>query len=183
LRMILLGAPGAGKGTQADLLCQRHGWRHLATGDLLRAAVKAGTPLGKRAEAIMVRGDLVDDAVILGLIEEEMERAGGEGVVLDGFPRTLAQAKGLDALLEKRGEVLDRVVLLSVPEEEVVRRMSGRGRPDDTAETVRHRLRVYEESTEPLVRYYEPKGVLRRVDGLGTVEDIHARIESAVVGA
>jgi adenylate kinase len=112
-----------------------------------------------------------------------MERAGAEGVVLDGFPRTLAQAEGLDALLEKRGEVLNRVVLLSAPEEEVVRRMAGRGRSDDSVDTVRHRLRVYEESTEPLVRYYEPKGVLRRVDGLGTVEDIRARIESAIVGA
>ena len=110
MRMILLGVPGVGKGTQAELLCRKHGWRHLATGDLLRAAVKAGTPLGKRAEAIMARGDLVDDTVILGLIEEEMERAGGEGVVLDGFPRTLAQAEGLDALLAKRGEALDRVV-------------------------------------------------------------------------
>jgi adenylate kinase len=164
-------------------LCHRHGWRHLATGDVLRAAVKAGTPLGRQAEAIMARGDLVDDTVILGLIEEEMERAGAEGVVLDGFPRTLAQAEGLDALLEKRGEVLNRVVLLSAPEEEVVRRMAGRGRSDDSVDTVRHRLRVYEESTEPLVRYYEPKGVLRRVDGLGTVEDIRARIESAIVGA
>jgi adenylate kinase len=178
--MILLGAPGAGKGTQAERLCRQHGWRHLATGDLLRAAVKAGTPLGKRAEAIMARGDLVDDAVILGLIEEEMDRAKGEGVVLDGFPRTLAQAEGLDALLKRRGEMVDRVVLLSAPEEEVVRRMTGRGRVDDTAETVRHRLRVYGESTEPLVRYYEPRGVLRRVDGVGTVDDIHARIESAV---
>jgi adenylate kinase len=183
LRMILLGVPGVGKGTQAKLLCQKHGWRHLATGDLLRAAVKAGTPLGKRAEAIMARGDLVDDTVILGLIEEEMERAGGVGVVLDGFPRTLAQAEGLDALLAKRGEVLDRVVLLSAPEEEVVRRMAGRGRADDSVETVLHRLRVYDESTEPLVRFYEPKGVLRRVDGVGTVEDIYVRIESVVVGA
>ena len=178
--MILLGAPGVGKGTQAELLCRRHGWRHLATGDLLRAAVKAGTSLGSRAEAIMARGDLVDDTVILGLIEEEMERAGSEGVVLDGFPRTLAQAEGLDALLKKRGEVLNRVILLTASEEEVARRMKARGRPDDTAETVRHRLQVYEKSTEPLVRYYEPKGVLRRVDGLGTVDDIHARIESVV---
>ena len=175
-----MGAPGAGKGTQAELLCRKHGWRHLATGDLLRAAVKAGTPLGKKAEAIMARGDLVDDSVILGLIEEEMGRAGVNGVVLDGFPRTLAQAEGLDALLKKRGEALDRVVLLSAPEEEVVRRMTGRGRVDDTVETVRHRLRVYEESTQPLVRYYEPRGVLKRVDGVGTVDDIHARIESAV---
>ena len=180
MRVILLGAPGAGKGTQAELLCKKHGWRHLATGDLLRAAVKAGTPLGKQAEAIMARGDLVDDSLILGLIEEEISRAGVEGVVLDGFPRTLAQAEGLDALLKRRGEMLNRVVLLSAPEEEVVRRMTGRGRIDDTAETVRHRLQVYEESTEPLVRYYEPRGVLKRVDGVGTVEDIHARIESAV---
>jgi adenylate kinase len=183
LRVILLGAPGVGKGTQAELLCRRHGWRHLATGDLLRAAVKAGTPLGRRAETTMARGDLVDDAIILGLIEEEMERAAGEGVVLDGFPRTLPQAQGLDALLEQRGETLDRVVLLTAPEEEVLRRMAGRGRPDDTAETVRHRLRIYEESTEPLVRYYEPQGILRRVDGVGTLNDIHERIESAVAGA
>lgn len=183
MRVILLGAPGAGKGTQADLLCKKRGWRHLATGDLLRAAVKAGTPLGRRAEATMARGDLVEDAVILGLIEEEMDRAGGEGVVLDGFPRTLAQAEGLDELLRRRGETLDCVVLLVAPEEEVVRRMSGRGRPDDTPETVRHRLRVYEQSTEPLVRYYEPRGILRRVDGVGSLDMIQDRIESAVAEA
>jgi adenylate kinase len=171
-----------GKGTQAQLLCREHGWRHLATGDLLRAAVKAGTPLGRRAEATMARGDLVEDAVILGLIEEEMGRGAGQGVVLDGFPRTLPQAEGLDGLLQRRGEVLDHVVLLTAPEEEVVARMVGRGRPDDTPETVRHRLRVYEQSTEPLVRYYEPRGILRRVSGVGTVEDIHQRIEAAVQG-
>lgn len=180
MRLVLLGAPGVGKGTQADLLCRRHGWRHLATGDLLRSAVTEKTPLGQESREAMSRGDLVEDGVILALIEEEMDRAGKSGVVLDGFPRTRAQAEGLDARLERRGEILGRVVLLTAPQEEVVRRMAGRGRQDDSPETVLYRLAVYERSTKPLVDYYELRGILRRVNGVGSIEDIHGRIESAI---
>jgi adenylate kinase len=154
----------------------------VATGDLLRSAVKAQTPLGKGAWEAMSRGDLVEDGVILALIDEEMERAGQSGVVLDGFPRTRAQAEGLDAILLRRGEALERVVLLTAPEEEVARRMAGRNRQDDGPETVIHRLKVYEQSTKPLVEYYESRSILRRVNGVGSIEDIHGRIESAIAG-
>lgn len=180
MRVVFLGAPGVGKGTQAELLCDRHGWRHLATGDMLRSAVDRGTTLGRKAKEAMSRGDLVEDEVILGLIEETLGELGESGYVLDGFPRTLAQARGLDEMLARRSEELDRVILLTADADVVVERLVKRGRADDTPETVRHRLEVYENSTRPLVDYYEPKGILRTVDGVGKVEEIHRRVESAV---
>ncbi len=180
MRMVLLGAPGVGKGTQATLLCKRHGWKHLATGDMLREGIAEGTLLGLKAKEAMSRGDLVEDDVILELIEKTLDGIKGAGYVLDGFPRTLAQARGLDEMLEKRAENLDRVVLLTADTEVVVERMVLRGRVDDTPETVRHRLEVYENSTRPLIGFYEPKGILRRVDGVGKIEEIHERIESAL---
>jgi adenylate kinase len=149
---------------------------------MLRDAVAEGTPLGLRAKEVMARGDLVEDEVILGLIEESLEGIAGSGFVLDGFPRTLAQAKGLDDMLDRRSERLDCVILLTADTEVVVKRMVGRGREDDTPETVRHRLEVYENSTRPLIGYYEPKEILRRVDGVGEIQEIHERIESALVG-
>ena len=177
-----MGAPGVGKGTQAEAICKGHGWRHLATGDMLREAVAQGSKLGLAAKEAMSRGDLVEDAVILGLIDEALDGLEGTGFVLDGFPRTLAQAKGLDEMLKKRSENLDHVVLLTAATEVVVERLAARGRDDDTPETVRHRLEVYENSTRPLIGYYEPMGLLRRVDGVGAVEEIHERIESALSG-
>jgi adenylate kinase len=180
MRIVLLGAPGVGKGTQAKLLCEGHDWKHLATGDMLREAVAEGTSLGLKAKEAMAGGDLVDDHVILGLIEEALDGIAGGGYVLDGFPRTLAQAKGLDELLERRSEELDRVVFLSADSKVVVERMVKRGRDDDSPDTVRHRLEVYENSTRPLIGFYESAGILRRVDGVGEIEEIHERIESAV---
>jgi adenylate kinase len=179
MTVVLLGAPGVGKGTQAEILCRRKAWRHLSTGDLLREAVTAKSPLGRRAETAMARGDLVADDVILGLIEETMEGA-DEGSVLDGFPRTLAQAEGLDALLTKRSRTLDRVVYLSAGKDELTKRLLKRGRSDDTPETIRHRLEVYEASTRPLIGYYEDKGILRRVDGVGEIPEIQDRIDAAL---
>lgn len=178
--MVFLGGPGVGKGTQAELLCKEFGWVHLATGDMLREAVANGTPLGLEAKETMSRGDLVKDEVILGLIEERLETLGGAGFVLDGFPRTMAQAKGLDLILKKRGENLDRVILLSADDEVVIQRLSGRGRDDDAPEIIRHRLEVYSNSTRPLIGYYEPHGILRRADGVGEIEEIQKRIRSVL---
>jgi adenylate kinase len=178
--VVILGAPGVGKGTQAEILCRTRGWRHLATGDLLREAVAAGSPLGMEAKDTIERGDLVQDRIILGLMDEKLGEVRADGFVFDGFPRTVAQAEGLDAMLERRGEKVDRVVLLAAGVEVVVERLASRGRVDDTPETVRHRLRVYEEITRPVIGYYEPRGVLRRVDGVGEIQEIHRRIESVL---
>ena len=180
MRVVLLGSPGVGKGTQAELLCKEFGWKHLATGDMLREAVAKGTELGINAKETISRGDLVEDGIIIGLIEKRLETIGGAGFALDGFPRTLAQAEGLDAMLKKRGEKLDRVILLSADEEVVVQRLAGRGREDDAPETIRHRLRVYTDSTLPLIDYYEPHGILRRVDGVGEIEEIQKRLQSVL---
>ncbi len=180
MRLVFLGAPGAGKGTQAQLLCESRGWRHVSTGELLRDAVARKTPLGLRARETMDRGDLVADDVILGLIEEVLKEGKSSGFVLDGFPRTLPQARGLDELMDRHGMGLDRVLLLTASEEEVTKRLTERGRADDTPETVRNRLRVYEEKTAPLVGYYEDKGLLCRVDGVGDIRGIHERIVAAL---
>jgi adenylate kinase len=174
--VVMLGAPGVGKGTQAEILCRTHGWRHLATGDLLREAVAAGSPLGREARSTIER----EDRVILGLMEEKLGEVEADGFVFDGFPRTVAQAEGLDAMLERRGKRVDRVVLLTATEDVVVERLAGRGRKDDAPETVRHRLRVYEQNTRPVVGYYEPRGVLRRVDGVGEIAEINRRIETVL---
>ncbi len=178
--VIFLGPPGAGKGTQAARLAEELGFKKLSTGDILRDHVARGTPLGQRVKPIMDRGDLVPDELILALIREEL----AERVVLDGFPRTLPQAEALDRLLEETRTRLLGVVLVEVPEEELVRRMLRRagleGRSDDNEETIRRRLQVYREKTEPLVQYYEKKGALRRVDGLGTPEEVYARIRAAL---
>ncbi len=176
MRLVFLGAPGAGKGTQADLLCEKKDWRHISTGELLRDAVKRGTPLGLRAKQAMDRGDLVADDVILGLIEETLDEIEGSGFVLDGFPRTLPQARGLDDMLDRHGMALDRVVLLTASVEEVQSRLAGRGRTDDTPETILNRLKVYEEKTAPLVGYYDEKGILLRVNGMGDIPEIQERI-------
>ena len=181
MKLVFLGAPGVGKGTQAELVCRSHSWRHISTGELLREAVKNGTELGRKAKEAMDRGDLVADDIILGLIEETLDgMPDGDGFVLDGFPRTLAQARGLDELLEKRGQSLDRVVLLTADVAELQKRMEGRGRKDDTPETISNRLQVYEEKTAPLIEYYDKQGILTRVHGMGKIEEIHERIESAL---
>ena len=183
--VVFLGAPGSGKGTQASALSARAGIPQLSTGDMLRKAVAEGTPLGVRAKAIMERGDLLPDDVILELMRERIALADCRGgFILDGFPRTEGQASGLEALLSRMGRGIDAVLNLRVDEDRVVERMAGRakaeGRADDNPETVRERLRVYREKTAPLVDWFSAKGLLRDVDGFGPVEEVSRRIDSAL---
>ena len=178
--VIFLGPPGAGKGTQAARLAEELSFKKLSTGDILRDHVARGTPLGLQVKPIMDRGDLVPDDLILALIRKEL----ADRVIFDGFPRTIPQAEALDRLLEETGTRLLGVVLVEVPEEELVRRMLKRaeleGRSDDNEETIRRRLQVYREKTEPLIQYYEKTGALRRVEGLGTPDEVYARIRAAL---
>ncbi len=186
MNLILLGPPGSGKGTQGALLARRAGVPRVSTGDLLRAAVAAGTPLGRQVQGYMDRGLLVPDEVIIGLLAGVLrspEATGG--MLMDGFPRTVPQAEAVDRLLAERGQRIDHVLLIEVPEDELVRRMLGRaraqGRSDDTPETIRQRLRVYEEQTAPLVAYYRARGVVANIPGLGSIDDI-ARIVAEALG-
>ena len=184
-RLLLLGPPGAGKGTQAKRLVERLGVPQISTGEMLRAAVAEGTEIGRKAKAIMERGDLVPDEIVIGVAEERLARDDARrGFVLDGFPRTTAQAEALDALLARLGTPLERCVALSVDQDEIVRRLLQRaeieGRSDDNEEAIRHRIQVYQRQTEPLIAHYEAQGVLRRVDGTGGVEEIAKRVEEAL---
>ncbi len=183
--LLILGAPGSGKGTQGKILAQRLGLVKITTGDILRAAVKAGTPLGVEAKKYMDAGKLVPDALILDLIKAELDKPDAkDGAVFDGFPRTAAQAELVDQVLGARGQRLSQVLLLDVTEEELVRRLHGRatleGRTDDTPETVRTRLQVYQQDTAPLVAHYVPRGVVHRVPGTGTVEQIAEEIKRII---
>lgn len=185
MRIVLLGPPGSGKGTQAALLKQRLAVPHISTGDLLRAAVKAGTPLGLQAKAAMDAGDLVSDELVLGLIEERLGQPDiATGYILDGFPRNLVQAEALDRLLGRLGQPVDKALELRVDEDHIVQRLAKRaaeeGRSDDTEEVVRNRLSVYHQQTAPVTGYYEGRGLLARVDGLGTIEDINQRLVNAL---
>jgi adenylate kinase len=178
----LLGPPGSGKGTQAQRLRDRRGFATLATGDLLREARTAGTDLGRRASAYMDRGDLVPDELIVAVMRDAIARFDDKPILLDGFPRTVTQADALADALEARGRELSAAVLIDVPDELVVERISGRhqGRKDDRPETVRERLRVYHAETEPLVAYYDERGLLRRVDGAGDADAIEAAVRAAI---
>jgi adenylate kinase len=184
MRLILLGPPGAGKGTQAQRLVEKHGILQLSTGDMLRAAVAAGTPVGQRARAIMDRGDLVPDDVMIEIIAERIGRPDtAKGFILDGFPRTVDQAKALDRLLEERGLSLDRIIEIVVDHNIIRDRILGRAREtggsraDDTEATVSKRLAVYREQTAPVADYYRSRGVLKQVDGMGTVAEVAALID------
>jgi adenylate kinase len=177
--IVLLGPPGSGKGTQAERLVE-DGWVTLSTGDLLREARSQGTELGEKASEYMDRGDLVPDDLIVALIGDELEGRGDESIVLDGFPRTVAQADALTGALEPRGRELAAVVLIDVPDDVVAERISGRGRDDDDPETVRERLHVYHGETEPLIAYYEQRDLLRRVDGKGDPDDVEQHLREAL---
>jgi adenylate kinase len=211
LNLILLGPPGAGKGTQAERITEDFDLPFISTGDMLRQAVKTGTDLGKEAKSYMDKGELVPDEVIIGVILEKVEGAeAADGFVLDGFPRTIAQAEALDDAFAKLGRALTAAIMLEVPDEEIVRRMSGRrvsaaGRPyhvdfnppkvagkcdvdgsdliqrdDDKPEVVRKRLEVYHAQTAPLVDYYDEKGLLRRFDGTRPPTEVHDHIRATI---
>ena len=178
--LMILGAPGSGKGTQGKLLAEHLKVPEVSTGELLRAAVKQGTALGKQAKTFMDRGELVPDNVIVGLIREILDsKDAARGVMMDGFPRTVAQAQAVDKLLGEKKAKVDRVVLLDVAEDELTRRLLARaakeGRSDDNLESIKTRLRVYHDQTAPLIAYYEKQGVVRRVPGMGSVDDIQMR--------
>jgi len=183
--VMILGAPGSGKGTQGAILAEHLGIPKISTGDLLRAAVKDGTPLGRQAKGYMDQGLLVPDDVIFGLIQEILDApAAAQGVLMDGFPRTIPQAEAVDRMLAPKGAKVDEVVLLDVDEAELVQRLLARaakeGRSDDNPESVKQRLQVYARQTEPLIAFYEQRGIVRRVAGMGTIEEIAARMREAV---
>ncbi|HVP29018.1 MAG TPA: adenylate kinase [Myxococcota bacterium] len=184
-RLLLLGPPGAGKGTQAQLLKERLGIPQISTGEMLRAAVRAGTALGRKAKALMDEGRLVPDELVIEIVEARFrEPDAAKGWILDGFPRTTAQAEALDALLARRGEALERCVALEVDDDAIVKRLLKRaeleGRSDDNESTIRERMREYRAKTAPLVAYYKARSVLRPVDGVGTVDEIAARVAGAL---
>lgn len=204
MHLILLGAPGAGKGTQGSRLAERLGVPKIATGDILREAVRQGTELGREAKRNMDAGELVPDDVILGLVREALaSEEARDGAIFDGFPRNVAQAEALGRIFEEQGRTLDAVIALEVPAEAIVKRMSGRRtdpetgkvyhlehnpppaeiadrvvqRPDDQEETIRHRLRVYRENTAPLIAHYEQSGVpVRHVDGNREIDAVQQEI-------
>jgi adenylate kinase len=181
MQIVFIGPPGAGKGTQAERLVRTCQLAHLSTGDMLRAARDAKTDLGRKAETYMSAGQLVPDDLIIDLIDQRLQQPDcRKGYLLDGFPRTLAQAEALDALLRQCGTSLDVVLELHVPEEELFQRLAGRGRADDKPEVIRQRLVAYRKQTEPLLEYYGARGLLRTIDGLGTVDEVFERARAVL---
>ncbi len=179
MRIVLLGAPGSGKGTQAENIVKKFGVTHLSTGDMLRAEVSAGTPLGLEAKKIMDEGQLVSDDIVLGMIKGQIEKA-DKGFLLDGFPRNINQAEQLDELLEEMGQPIQKVIYFDVPFEVIKERLASRGRSDDTEETIRKRRKVYEEETFPLVDYFIRQGKLQTIEGTGEIEEISQNIFEAL---
>ena len=193
MNIVLFGPPGAGKGTQARILAERRGWPQLSTGDMLRAAVKAGTELGKKVDAILTRGDLVSDDIVVGIIAERVDQPDcANGAVFDGFPRTIAQAEALDRMLAERSRKIDMVLELKVDEAVLIRRaeqrvkdtlaQGGTPRSDDEPDTVKFRQRVYRENTAPLLDYYGKQGKVVTVDGMAPIEDVTNAIASIIDG-
>ena len=185
MRFVLLGAPVSGKGTQAVLLVQALDLPHISTGEVLRAAAKSGTLLGRKAKAVMDRGELVPDDIMLGLMEERLSEPDvANGFILDGYPRNLPQAEALDDLLERMGQPVEEALQIDIDPEMVIQRIARRaaeeGRSDDTEEVVRKRLEIYERQTAPVVDYYAGKGVLSRVLGVGTVDEVFQRIRGVL---
>ena len=214
IRAVLLGAPGAGKGTQAKMLIEKFKIPQISTGDILRKAVADGTPLGKEAKVIMDSGGLVSDKIVLGLVEDRVKQPDCKaGFILDGFPRNTAQAQELDKMLEGMGMAMTAAVSVDVPTEDLMKRLTGRRtckacgqmynvhfsapkaegvcdkcsgelyqRDDDQEETIKNRLKVYEDQTSPLIKYYGAKGILHSIQGTGSIDDIFAKVCAAVKG-
>ena len=191
MKLILLGPPGAGKGTQATRLMEKHGIPQLSTGDMLRAAVKAGTSVGLQAKAVMETGGLVSDQIVVGIIADRMEEPDAKkGFILDGFPRTVAQAQALDEMLAKKGMKLDGIVELKVDENALLARIEKRAaetlaagevvRADDNPEAFKKRLQAYREQTAPVSAYYGSKGTLKQVDGMASIDDVSKAIDRAL---
>ena len=182
--VLLMGPPGAGKGTQAVKLARARSLLKLSTGDMLRDHVKRGTELGQQAKVIMDAGQLVSDEIVIGMVRAEINGLNPVRLLFDGFPRTPAQADALDNLLKEFSTGITGVVLLEVNEDELVQRLLERtqkeGRSDDTEEVIRERMKVYKSSTQPVVDYYEKRSKLRRVDGIGSVEEVFARISEVL---
>jgi len=182
-RVLIMGPPGSGKGTQAAKICAKLGLDHVSTGEILREAMRAGSELGQRVKAVVESGNLVSDELMLELVAKRLaEESSQRGFMLDGYPRTVPQAEALLALLAKSsGKHIEAALLLRVPDETIVERLLLRGRTDDTRETIQHRLKVYEVETEPVLRYLEGQGVgIVDIDGVGSIEEIAERIESVL---
>lgn len=185
MRLVLLGAPGSGKGTQAKLLVDKYGIPQISTGDLLRAAVAAKTELGLQVKAVMDSGDLVSDDLVLGLLKERLAQADTkDGFILDGFPRNLAQAEALTPLLDELGQPADLALLINVDEDEILQRILARakveGRSDDNEDVVRKRMGIYREQTKPVAAFYAARGELKSVDGIGSIESIFQRVTDQI---
>jgi adenylate kinase len=181
MQLVFFGPPGAGKGTQAQKIVAAFGIPQISTGEILRAAVANNTPLGQKAGPLMAAGQLVPDELVIGIVEERLKDADCQkGFLLDGFPRTIPQAEALGQVLEKMGKPVQHVVSLEVPDAAIHERMKGRGRADDSPETVQKRLDAFRSQTAPLKDYYAKRGLLRTVDGVGELETIAAAIRKAI---